>query len=124
MCKDRGYPEPRMRAVGALPAAALKYERVDGPTAEITCADTEAEVFRFSGRPDTIFLSARSFPAIVVLTDRLNRERTTLLVPVNASIETFVARDTVRARNAIAGSAAIITVVGKWAELDEASSAY
>ena len=124
MSKARGFPEPRTRAAGALPAAALKYERVDGPAAELTLTDTEAEVFRFSGRPDTIFVSARAFPAVVILTDRMNNERTVLLVPVNGSIETFIARDTVRARNAIPGSAAIITVVGKWAQLDEASSAY
>lgn len=124
MCKDLGYPESRPRAVGALPAAALKYERIDGPASPVTVGDTDAEVFRFSGRPDTIMLAARAFSALVTLTDRLGREATTLLVPAGQSIETYIARDVVIARNAVAGSAAILSIVGKWAELDEASSAY
>ena len=113
-----------MRAPGASPAAGLKYERIDGPAAPVTLGDTDAEVFRFSGRPDSIFLAARAFPAIVTLTDRLGREVTTLLVPVDAAVETYVARDRVLGRNAIAGSNAVLSVVGKWAELDEPSSAF
>lgn len=110
--------------VGVLPSATLKYERIDGPTSETTLGDSDAVVFTFSGRPDSIYLATRSFPAIVTLTDRLNREQSVLLVPVGAAVETFISRERVIARNAIAGSNAILSVLGKWAELDEPSSAY
>jgi len=43
---------------------------------------------------------------------------------VNETVETYIARDTVLVRNAIAGSNAAVTVIGKWAALDEATSAY
>jgi hypothetical protein len=120
----RRFPPARERAAGSPPAAALKYERIDGPAVEITVGDTDGLVFQFSGRPDSIMLSARAFPALFTLTDRLRREATVILVNVGQSLETYVARDTVLARNAVAGSAAIVTCVGKWAALDEPSSAY
>ena len=117
-------PPVRERAPGPPPAAALKYERIDGTRAEVTVTDVDAVAFRFSGRPDSITLSARLFGALFTLTSRLGGEDTVILVPVNTSIDTFIARDTVLVRNAIAGSAAAVTVVGKWAALDEPTNAY
>jgi len=118
------FPPLRERAPGPPPAAMLKYERVDGSSAEFTSGDTDTLAFAFSGRPDSILLSARAFPALFTLTSRLGGETTVILVPVNETVETFTARDTVLVRNAIAGSNALVTVVGRWAEQDEPTSAY
>jgi len=118
------YPAARERAPGPPPAAAIKYERIDGPADQVTLGDTDATVYRFSGRPDSIMLSANLFAALFTLTSRLGGEPTVLMVGAGETVETFVARDTVLARNAIAGSNAKVTVVGKWAALDEPSSAY
>jgi len=118
------FPGLREREPGAPPAAPIKYERIDGPADQITLGDTDATIFRFSGRPDSIMLSANLFGALFTLTSRLGGEPTVLLVGAGETVETFVARDTVLARNAVAGSNAKVTVVGKWAALDEPSSAY
>jgi hypothetical protein len=119
----RRYPTARERVAGPPPAAALKYERIDGPATLTTAGDTDALLFAFSGRPDSILLSAQAFGALFTLTDRLRRESTVILVPAGESIETYVARDTVLVRNAVAASNALVTCVGKWAMLDEPSSA-
>jgi hypothetical protein len=118
------FPPLRERAAGPPPAAALKYERIDGPAAPVTLTAADTLVFRFSGRPDSIFLSARVAPALVTLTDRLGRESSTIMVPVDTTVETFVARDTVLARDGLGGATSVLSVVGKWAALDEPSSAY
>jgi len=118
------FPAARERAPGAPPAAPIKYERLDGPADQVTLGDADATIFRFSGRPDSIMLSSNLFAALFTLTSRLGGEPTVLLVGAGETIETFVARDTVLARNAVAGSNAKVTVVGKWAALDEPSSAY
>ena len=124
MLCPKTYPAQRERAPGAPPAAMLKYERIDGTPAEFTSGDTDTVAFAFSGRPDSILLSVRAFPALFTMTSRLGGESTVLLVPVNETVETFTARDTVLVRNAIAGSNALVTVVGKWAQLDEPTSSY
>lgn len=120
----QSFPAANLRIPGRPPAAALKYERIDGPADVSNAPDADALLFQFSGRPDTITLSAQTFGAIFTLTDRLRRELTVYHVPAGSSIETFVARDTVLVRNAVAASVAIVHCVGKWAELDEPSSAY
>lgn len=121
---ERAFPALRERVPGPPPAAAIKYERIDGPVSPITLTATDAVVFRFSGRPDSIFLSARVAPAIVTLTDRLGSESTSLMVPVDTTVETFIARDTVIARDGLGGVTSVLSIVGKWASLDEPSSAY
>jgi hypothetical protein len=118
------FPQLRERAPGPPPAAPIKYERIDGPADQVTLGDNDAEIFRFSGRPDSIMLSANLFGALFTLTSRLGGEPTVILVGAGETIETFVARDRVLARNAVAGSNSKVTVVGKWATLDEPTSAY
>jgi hypothetical protein len=120
--KAAAYPEPRERPHVNRPAAVPRYGRIDGPTTPTTLGDADATVWTFSGRPDKIILSARAFPALVTLTDRLNRETTVVLVPTDASIPVELARERIVARNAIPGSNSILGVVGLWGESDEPSS--
>jgi hypothetical protein len=118
------FPPLRERAAGPPPAAAVKYERIDGPSDVITLGDNDAVVFRFSGRPDSIWLSCSDNDAMVTLTSRLGGESTVMHLHKDIAVETFVARDTVVARNHTNGQNAKLSVVGKWAALDEPSSAY
>jgi hypothetical protein len=120
--KAGAYPVARERPLTAPLSAVPKYGRLDGPLTDTTLADTDATVFTFSGRPDKIILTARSFPALVTLTDRLNRETSTLMVPVNGVVSVELARERIVARNAIAGSNAVLGVVGMWGEAGEPSS--
>lgn len=113
------YPAPRERERGAAPGAALKYMRLDGPMADVTLGDTFAEVYRFSGRPDVIWVGVRAFPAMFRFTDRLSRETSVLQVPVDQVIELHLSRDVVEARNCIPASNAVVTVTGGWAQRDE-----
>lgn len=120
--KAGAYPAPRERPWPAPVAAVPRYGRLDGPTTPTTLADTDATVWTFSGRPDKIILSARAFPALVTLTDRLNRETTVLLVPTDATVPVELARERIIARNAVPGSNSVLGVIGLWGESDEPSS--
>jgi hypothetical protein len=109
------YPPDRLaRPDGTGPRVAEKYERYES-NGETTLADTIADVHTFSGRPDAIVLTARLFGALVTLTDRLNQETSEILVPVNTTVRTYLSREKVQARNAIAGSNAVLNAVGMWA---------
>jgi len=120
--KAGAYPESRERPAVNPPTAVPRYGRLDGPTAPTTLGDSDATVFTFSGRPDKIILSARAFPALVTLTDRLNRETSVILVPTDATVPVEIARERIVARNAIAGSNSVLGVVGLWGSSDEPSS--
>jgi len=117
MPSHHGYPVPRTRLAALPPAAPEKFDRYES-NGETTLADTIADVITFSGRPDSITLQARAFPALVTLTDRLNQETHTILVQVGAPVDTRISRERVRAQNAIAGSNAVLNAVGKWAAWD------
>lgn len=109
------YPPVRFRVVGPAPVLAEKYERYEATSGEVTLADTDATVLDFSGTPDCIEISARSFGAIVTLTDRLNREGHVIVVHPNSTRITYISRMRVVARNLTGGSNALLSVVGKWA---------
>jgi len=113
------FPAPRVREPGPAPLVGAKYERTDGPTAPVTLGDADATVFTAAGRPDAWMVSARAFPAIVTFTDRLNRETSTYLIPTDSSDTYFVSRERIVARNAIAGSNAVLGVLALWAAQDE-----
>ncbi len=113
------YPEQRGRAPSPFPPAAPeKFERYES-NGETTLGDTLAEVIVFSGKPDVITLSARAFPALFELGDRLGSETHLILVNAGTTVETRISRERVRARNAVAASNAIVNVVGKWAAAEE-----
>jgi len=113
------WPKPRERNPGVMPAAGLKYQRLDGTRDDVTLTDTFATLFTFSGRPDVIWVSVRAFPAMFRFTDRLSREDSVIQVDAGQTRELHISRERVEARNCIAGSDAIVTVVGGWAERDE-----
>jgi hypothetical protein len=113
------FAEARGRARGALPRAALKYERAESsPLTTIT--DTNARLIEFSGYPDSIDLSAQAFGAIFVLMDHERRTITEYHVPAGQAHVTYFRAFRVEVRNAVAGSNAIVMAVGKWAEEYEA----
>jgi hypothetical protein len=91
-----------------------RYERLDGPGVEIVLTDLDADVWTFAGEPDLIILSARTFPAAVTLTDRLNREDRPITVPVGQVVNIAAPRSRVRGRNLVAGSVALLSVTGCW----------
>lgn len=107
------YPSGRERGRLVDGSYGLRSDRYESNN-ETTLADTDATIITFSGRPDAIILQARSFPALVTLTDRMNRETSTILVQVGAALDAGISRERVIARNAIPGSNAILNVVGKW----------
>lgn len=110
------YPEQRpARPNGAEGLIAEKFPRYES-SGEVTCGDTLVDVHTFSGFPDNIDLMTRSFPAIVRLASKLGEETSDILVPVGTVIQTGISRPLVRARNAIAGSNAVLVAVGKWRE--------
>ena len=114
--QEHTFPPPR-QGVGPYgkAKAATRYERADASPLT-TLADTNSELIRFSGRPDSITLSAQAFGALFVFQDFLGRTITELHVPAGGTQESYLAADRVSARNAVAGSNSIAQAVGKWAE--------
>lgn len=113
---DRGFPAPRPRPAGAAAGTAEKYERYESTDSFIAVADADAEIITFSGKPDAITLTARVADALVTLTDRMNRERHVVVVLAGTTIDTYISRERVLARERTAGGGAELHVVGKWAE--------
>jgi len=98
------------------PNVSGRFERYEGPATEQTLADTDAVIFRFSGYPDAIDLTARAFPAMFTLQDFLGHPESPIIVQVGQTVRTNISRPVVVARNAIAGSNALVGVTGKWHE--------
>lgn len=111
-----GFPPARTRARGANVGTVEKYERGEGPNGELTLADTEALVFTFSGKPDTIFVQARTNGAVIRMTDDLGRGSGFLTVHAGENFETHFSARKVFARNLTGGSVALLSIFGKWAE--------
>lgn len=113
---ERGYPAPReaySRSAG--PAAGIRYERAQG-SGQVTAADTISTLILFSGRPDSIVLTAHENGAIFTLSDKLGRDSVEILLGADASHETFIGYEKVQVRNHAAGSNAHVSATGKWAE--------
>jgi hypothetical protein len=113
------YPVARPRWRGAPPQLAQKFQRYESTTAEVTLGDNDADVISFSGRPDAISVTARTFGALVKLTDRLGRETSYIEIPTGQPVWLPISREKVIAKNLVAGSNAVIFVTGAWAEADE-----
>lgn len=123
MAQSKGFPSARGRAPGGpLPLAEVfeRYQSFD----EATLGDTLTTFGTFAGRPDSIVLAARTNGAVAVLTDRLDRELDTIVVPAGQTVETHIRAERVRARNATAGANALFSAHGKWASKAEAGSGY
>lgn len=117
--KDHGFPEARPREVGPPSLIGEKYERYESTAGFVAVADTDTEVITFSGRPDSIVLSALVGAVLVTLTDRLNRESHVIPVRIGETIETHISRERVLARENVAAAGATLSVVGKYAERAE-----
>ncbi len=113
--RQRCYPPARGLSSARAVGAPERYERVDGPTGETALGDADAVVHNFAGAPDLIVLSARTFGALVTLTDRLNREQHAITVLPGQPVYVHASRDRVTARNLVAGSNAVLSVSGFWA---------
>lgn len=83
--------------------------RIESTNGEVTLADTNATVFTASGTPDKWRITARAFGALVVLTNILDQEEQAVLVPAGETVELYVPRRRVRARNATAASNATLS---------------
>ena len=113
------YPAPRVRPLGAAPRTAELFGRVESTEAEVTLSDSDSTVFTFSGSPQLIALSARTFGALFTLTDRGQRETHEVVVLPNQRIEVRLSRERVLGRNLVGGSNAAVFVEGFYAAEDE-----
>lgn len=83
--------------------------RIESTNGEVTLGDANATVFTASGTPDKWRITARAFGALVVLTNILDQDEQAVLVPAGETVELYVPRRRVRARNATAGSNATLS---------------
>ncbi len=90
----------------------LGYQSTEG---YVTLADTLADLITFSGQPDRIELTCLSFPALVQFTDEHGRVRPEIRIEAGGAYDAQLRARKVRARNATAGSNALVQVIGKWA---------
>lgn len=109
-----GYPPPRERESNRAPGMPERFERYESPPDELTIGDALAEVFRFSGRPDSIVLAVRTNDCFVRLVNRGEAEQQEFLILESQPYETHYGAEIVMARNRLAGSNAQLNVVGKW----------
>lgn len=112
--KDFGFPEPRADArIHQAEPIKAGYDFVQASTL-VTSANADGEVIRFAGQPDSIDLSASSFPAIFTLQDEMGVELVELHVPVGTPYTTRARAVRVLVRNAINNSNAIVSAAGNW----------
>lgn len=102
------------------PRAATRYERAEASPVTVA-PDTDTELIRFSGRPDTVTLIAHDFAAVFTFVDFVGRTITEYLVDAFGVHDTHLAADRILVRNHVAASAAHVQAIGKWAERYEAT---
>lgn len=109
-----GYPALRPERGYEGPALTEHYVSYETSNAETTLGDTDTEIIRFSGRPDSIVLTARTNGALVTIRQRGREGGTAITVPAGETIETDVRGEIILARNLVALSNAVLSVQGKW----------
>jgi hypothetical protein len=105
----RVYPSARPMGGaegGHTPELLWRMESTDG---EVTLGDTTADLFSASGTPDKWRVTARAFGALIVPTNILDQEEDAILVPAGETVEFYVPRRKLRARNATAASNATVS---------------
>mgnify|MGYP001610197305 CR=1 FL=1 len=112
---ERAYPTPRPARGVAPPPVLDLFDRYEAIATGTTLADTDTEIGRFAGTPDSIVLTASGNGALVTLRERGREGRTPIRVLAGETVETHVRADVVVARNAVALSNAVLSVVGKYA---------
>ena len=109
-----GYPAARPdRQDTSAPRAAPRYEVIES-SPPLTCTNADALVIQFSGLPDGIDFSAHTFPAVFTLQDEMGVELGEVTVGPGVPYSSLLSARRVLARNAIAGSPAVASAVGKW----------
>ncbi len=81
----------------------------------VTQGDALADLIVFSGVPDRIEITCLSFPVLVQFTDEQGRVRPEIRIEAGGAYDAQLRARKVRARNATAGSNALVQVIGKWA---------
>jgi hypothetical protein len=103
------YPDARPMGpaeAGHTPELLWRMESTDG---EVTLGDTNADLFSASGTPDKWRVTARAFGALIVPTNILDQEEDAILIPAGETVEFYVPRRKLRARNATAASNATVS---------------
>jgi hypothetical protein len=98
--------------ISALLTDTFKHYQTTG--GYITQGDAAADLISFSGFPDRIEITVRTFAAIINLTDEQNREGPDIRIEADGTYDAQIRAKKVRARNATAGSNALIQAIGKW----------
>lgn len=113
-------PRLRERPRSEAPKIDVKYGRYESTDAEVAVTDTDADILRCSGTPDSVRLTARTNGALFTLTNLDQSEDHTVAVLPNTSATVHVGRRLVRVRNLVAGSAAAAFVEAYYAQPGEA----
>jgi len=109
------YPAARpLDRVPRVPPRTSSFDITES-AAPLTCANTDAQVIRFSGVPDAVDLAAHTFPVIFSFVNEMGVLLGEVTVgpgiPYHAQVRALV----ILARNAIAGSNGVASAIGKWA---------
>lgn len=83
--------------------------RMESTDGEVTLGDANADLFVASGTPDKWRVTARAFGALIVPTNILDQEEDAILIPAGQTVEFYVPRRKLRARNATGGSNATVS---------------
>lgn len=105
-----GYPVGRATEPGRGGETPEELWRYESLNSEATVADALTTVFTASGTPDKWRFVARANAVVVVLTNTIDQDEHTIMVPVGDAVEVYVPRRRVRARNATAESVGTLSV--------------
>jgi hypothetical protein len=111
---QHGYPHARERA-GPGPATLTDRFREAQTTAGfVAVTDADAEVIVFSGRPDRVLLTVEVNDVIVSLRDRARDAADEVTLRAGQAFTFQQTGERVVARNATAGLAGRVQVIGSW----------
>jgi len=111
-----GYPAARVRGGDLAPAQASRFPRYESMAADVASINTDVELITFSGRADSVRLSARTNGARFTLTDRLERQTHFVVVLAGETNTVDIPCERVLVRSHVAGAAASCFVTGMWAD--------
>lgn len=109
------YPEPRERPGAPVSVVTDRAPRWDSTAGFVTLADADAEVIRFAASVARIIVRARTNDALVTIAPRGRAGLRPVRVVAGTEWDAGAAGEIVSARNATAGLAADVQVVGYYA---------